>query len=280
MGKNRIIYTEDQWIIERQKLGDKKFCSLCRQFLPLDFFRESKWFKTGLVSNCHDCEKLKNKEFRKNNLEKCKKRCNDWRLKNINKARQACEQWHRENKEYHKDWSKENIEKIKLSNKKYNATKKAKNRTKKHRESEKYKNTRVNYYEKNREKLLEYSKDWVFKNKDRKAMTSRNWYENNKDRVDQIRKRFLDQNPNYSKYQAAKRRALIANATPNWVDMEEIKKIYQNCPPGYHVDHIMPLNHPLLCGLHVPWNLQYLPAKENLRKSNKLLNIEKHGLPR
>lgn len=36
-----------------------------------------------------------------------------------------------------------------------------------------------------------------------------------------------------------------------------------------HVDHIIPLNHPDVSGLNVPWNLQYLDPDANQFKSNK-----------
>jgi hypothetical protein len=60
----------------------------------------------------------------------------------------------------------------------------------------------------------------------------------------------------------------IAKRTPNWADLTAIRKFYNNCPKGMHVDHIIPLRGKYVSGLHIVSNLQYLTPEENLAKSN------------
>lgn len=73
-------------------------------------------------------------------------------------------------------------------------------------------------------------------------------------------------------YQAAKRRAV-----PPWADRkamlafyEEARRLTRETGIPHHVDHIIPIKHPLICGLHVEHNLQVLPAKANASKGNRL----------
>jgi hypothetical protein len=105
------------------------------------------------------------------------------------------------------------------------------------------------------EKQAEYRKKYYAANKERQAELGLAWARANKGKV----------NSYVAKYRAAK-----LNATPPWADLEAIKRFYENCPHGYEVDHIIPLQGETVCGLHVLENLQYLTARENRRKSNKL----------
>jgi hypothetical protein len=67
----------------------------------------------------------------------------------------------------------------------------------------------------------------------------------------------------------AKRRASKLQRTVPWADLKAIKEFYANCPKGYAVDHIIPLQGTTVSGLHVLNNLQYLTPTQNSRKGNK-----------
>lgn len=71
-----------------------------------------------------------------------------------------------------------------------------------------------------------------------------------------------------NKMRVGKYRARKYNATPLDANRKLIRKIYEACPPGYEVDHVLALS---VGGLHHENNLQYLPALEN-RKKNKTQN--------
>ena len=121
------------------------------------------------------------------------------------------------------------------------------------------------YYELNKEKISKYYKI----NKTEILTQQREYYNINKDK---------------SNAKVAKRRASKIYATPDWLTQnhkDQIRELYEIAQAfklytgeEYHVDHIIPLKGKDVCGLHVPWNLQVIPAKENLSKSNKLLEIK------
>lgn len=95
-------------------------------------------------------------------------------------------------------------------------------------------------------------------------------YQNNKPKRVESTKKWEEKNPGTRAERKRRRDARKRHATPHWVDLQTIKDIYAVAYMlDYHVDHIVPLAHPAVCGLHVPWNLQLLPPEENMSKSNK-----------
>ena len=119
------------------------------------------------------------------------------------------------------------------------------------------------YRENNKEKIkgkdAKYRKD----NLEKLRSYGRKHYTLNKDRYSEA---------------SARRRATKQKATPNWLSgnqKKEIKDLFWMAQDlrrvtgeNYHVDHVVPLNNELVCGLHVPWNLQILPEDINYAKSN------------
>lgn len=86
----------------------------------------------------------------------------------------------------------------------------------------------------------------------------------------QARKKYRQQNRGVVNAATAQRRARKRQASLKGYFKEETKKVYKSCPEGMEVDHILPLSQESgICGLHVPWNLQFLNKSQNSFKSDK-----------
>jgi hypothetical protein len=77
--------------------------------------------------------------------------------------------------------------------------------------------------------------------------------------------------------ETAKRYAAKLRAMPSWANRCDIEAFYEEAARRtidtgikHDVDHIVPLRSPLVCGLHVSWNLQVITKLENVRKSNRI----------
>lgn len=126
------------------------------------------------------------------------------------------------------------------------------------------------YKVRTRDEQKERVKNWAKRNPEKMRSYNKKWRSNNRQNERDRHRKNRKKNPELYSYHASLRKARILRATPEWVDLEELKKIYADCPPAHHVDHIVPLMGDGVRGLHVPWNLQYLPALENLKKGNRL----------
>ena len=117
---------------------------------------------------------------------------------------------------------------------------------------------------------------YVEKNVDSVAETKAKYREKTKEKLSVYLAHWRKENSHKMCAYANKRRALLIGATPAWADERKIESFYrqaalmnqQSPEMRYEVDHIIPLNSRLVCGLHTHENMQILPAKQNRAKKN------------
>ena len=133
--------------------------------------------------------------------------------------------------------------------------------------------------------------------KDRAKKTIKDWYDRkyaedptpflqrskkyrntNKEHCLEKGKQWKRNNPEKQAEYACYRFKYLKYAKPKWANDEKIKEIYEernklteSTGTEYQVDHIIPITHKLVCGLHNEFNLQLLTKEENLSKSNTFL---------
>jgi hypothetical protein len=141
-------------------------------------------------------------------------------------------------------------------------------------------------------RIAAYSAAWAKANRDRKRASRNAYYHRNREAEiakvtawrEARRENVRAANARYLKKNAAaigaRKRAYKLNATPGWADPAAIKAIYAYAKEAtritgveHHVDHIVPLKSPVVCGLHWEVNLQVLTRAANIEKANKLLEI-------
>ena len=130
------------------------------------------------------------------------------------------------------------------------------------------------YALKNIDKITAYRKQYEKENKDRISARKASTLEKRRE----VQRLWRKKNIGLVLADRAKRRAAKVNRTPPWLtefDKLKIKCYYQvatmrsrESGQKWHVDHIIPLQGKTVCGLHVPNNLQIIPAIENMRKNN------------
>lgn len=129
------------------------------------------------------------------------------------------------------------------------------------------------YVEGNRAEHNERVRKRYHENINQERERSREYRRKNLDKENARIAKYRRDHPEKRKQYEAMRRKRVIQATPPWLSKEDrqaIVDLYVQCPKGHEVDHIYPLRGENSCGLHVPWNLQYLTKEENQKKGNRL----------
>lgn len=132
-------------------------------------------------------------------------------------------------------------------------------------------------YQRNSDKVKRYQKEYFQKNKAKNYAATKKWRLGNAEQQRQILANDYQARKEEWVVYCAERRARLLQAVPKWGNIEAVRSIYKAAQDltvstgiKHHVDHIVPLNHPLVCGLHVEYNLDPIPAKANMEKGNRM----------
>lgn len=132
----------------------------------------------------------------------------------------------------------------------------------------------------NPEKVKAAKQKYVEKNKEACRARAAAWMEKNKERMKEIRRAWIEKNRHKAQAMVRKRQAAKIQRTPKWLSKDDLwllEEAYELAARRsklfgfqWDVDHIVPLQGSIVSGLHVPWNVQVIPAIINSRKGAKV----------
>lgn len=165
-----------------------------------------------------------------------------------------------------KECAEKNVEKRKSTAKAYVAANKEKVLARQYawREAniEKVKAQLRERYRNSREQVLSYQVEWSKKNPESRKSARKKWSANNASAINAF---------------TAKRRAKKKSATPLWANEFFIAEIYHLAAlrtkitgTEWQVDHVVPLQSKIVCGLHVPCNMRVILKLDNMKKGNRV----------
>lgn len=224
--------------------AESKVCKDCGVLKPLDCYYKQ---TTGtLFGHCKECAKLRD---RANYLKNKERRLAQSAARRVAKSDEL--------KQYRRQYYLENKERVLAQCKEYREREDVKSQSSQRAKL---------YYEARSADIQAKRKTAFLRDEDRQKRRAEYY------------KQHYEQNAHYYTEKTARRKRLQQAATPLWADLNAIRKIYLMAAKlskakgiQHHVDHIIPINGRNVCGLHVEANLQVLPAKVNLSKSNKFI---------
>lgn len=285
---NILAYNHDNVLVAKQ-------CGTCKELTSVCDFHKAKRDPTGLVSQCKVCVAKSHQKYytyektfvinRNENGELISRQCSECKLlkdrscfyKNSTSSTGyscvciSCQG--NKSKQYYA----ENSEVIKEKNASYYLE-----------NSEKVK-AKVNEYRvENRDVVLEKKREygkkvrqepwWIELHRDSRVVCTKKWRNENREHIKEYNKQYKSENSdmcNVMSMERSNRKRIQESFSVNF--REESKKFFGQVrilnklygERTFSVDHIIPLIHTNVCGLHYPENFKIIPTSENSSKGNK-----------